>query len=305
MYLFFGLFFAICLFFIGIHFYRRRRIIRKIRCMDACQKLQIINDLTHPLGFRFLSREDIMTTQHHAWQRDFGYHTLYDFSAPCFHMIFDCEPVYFDYDNRTWRFEFWKGQYGITLGGEIGLYYADCVLAPEQYDTTLFQSVLDTELLPIAMEINYKGKCLFQVKQRHWWLTGFRIGQYCEPEDLTMKASITFPCEEMRDSFVESMLRLGYHSFEVNVRLLTVSFCFSSPHTSQPRKRRRFMSKMAQFWNRTYVKLYLCVTRPFLRTEDRILYLYYYLPALLRRMLRFKRNRRQKCHWKKRHSYEL
>ena len=42
--------------------------------------------------------------------------------APRFQMVFDALPVYFDYQKKTWLIEFWKGQYGINTGAEIGIY---------------------------------------------------------------------------------------------------------------------------------------------------------------------------------------
>ena len=39
-------------------------------------------------------------------------------------MIIDAYPVYFDYQDKTWMIEFWRGQYGINTGAEIGVYHA-------------------------------------------------------------------------------------------------------------------------------------------------------------------------------------
>ena len=49
--------------------------------------------------------------------------------------------------------EFWKGQYGITAGAEIGVYRTEGILAPEQYEHALFQSVSDEDLFPMSMEL--------------------------------------------------------------------------------------------------------------------------------------------------------
>lgn len=298
MYIRIGILFAICILFFIINFYRRKYIIRKIRCMDFCKKLCLLNDLAAPFGFSYVPEQDIMTSRLDAWQKDFGYCSLYDKSASRFNMVFDCEPIYFNYDNRTWMIEFWKGQYGINLGGEIGIYYTDSIVRPDQYDRTLFHGVSDDELLPISMELNFKGQPMFFIRREHWWLTGFHMGSYCEPEDLVMDISITFPKEDMLQCFVESLQRQGYHECKICVCDLTVSFSFALPHTWQPKLIHRIRCRFSQWQNRIFCKLYKTITRPFTCTMDQILYLYFFLPTAFRHLLCFKRNRKQKFHKK-------
>lgn len=300
MYIGISLFFVICILFYFIHFFRRKCIIRKIRCMDFCQKLCLLNNLVEPFGFSYVPEEDIMTSTLDAWQKDFGYCSLFDKSASKFSMVLDCEPIYFDYDGHTWMIEFWKGQYGINLGGEIGIYKANTLVPPEQYDRTLFHGVSGYELLPVSMEMNFKGQPAFCLHREHWWLTGFRMGSFCQPEDLVMNISITFPNEDMLQCFVESLNRTGYSNCEFCVCRLTVSLCFSLPHTWQPRQIQRWFTRFAQWHNRIFCRLFQWITRPFTCTMDRILYLYFFLPVLFRHLLCLRRNRKQRFHKKKR-----
>lgn len=297
IYVIIGVFTIILIGFI-IYYFQRKSVIKKICSMEQREKNILINNLAKPFGFLYLTAQDIITSQHDAWQKDFGYCFLYDKSAASFHMIFDCEPVYFVYENCTWLIEFWKGQYGISTGCEIGIYRADTIIAPEEYERTLFHSVPKDYLLPLSLSLNYKGQRFFSVSNLHWWLTGFRIGKYCNPEDLSLDISITFPCEEMLYCFVESLVRMGYSEHELCICHLTVSFCFSTPHSKQPRHAERLRAGISQFVNRLFCRLYILITRPFTCTTDRILYLYYFLPILFRRLLRFKRNRKQKYNGK-------
>ncbi len=288
---------------IFITFGRRRiRSIQKVREMNACGKLHLFNLLAEPFGFSYLMLQDLITTREDAWQRDFGYHAFFDRSASHFHMVLDCEPVYFYYAGETWLIEFWKGQYGINVGGEIGIYHADSILEPEQYDHALFQSVPDEKMLPLSMELFYKGSLLFGIRRRHWWLTGFRMGRYCEPEDLTMKASLTFPDVAMLNSFVKSLLYMGYSQNEVHVREFTVSFSFAVPYTLQYRKHFVYYSRWTQWKNRVLCKIYQWATKPFTCTLDQMLYLYYCLPFVFRYMLHFRKNKEQKYNRKGRGS---
>lgn len=294
MYILFGFFIAVCILFFIINFWRRKRIICKIRCMDFCEKLCLLNNLAEPFGFSYLPVQDVITTETDAWQKNFGYRYLYDQSASRFNMVFDCEPFYFDYNGRTWLIEFWKGQYGINVGGEVGIYYSDTIVPPEEYRQTLFHGVSDDDMLFISMTMTYNGSPLFFVCRDHWWLTGFCTGIFCNPEDLEMDVSITFPCRNMLERFVESLLNAGYEQNEICICGLTVSLSFSVPHAQQPRFSHRLWTHISQFQNRIFCKLYNAVSRPFTRTMDRILYLYFFLPFSVRRLFLFRKNRRQK-----------
>lgn len=296
MYLFIGILFALCILFFILHFYRKQSIIKKICCMNHCEKLDLLNKLADPFGFCYLPAQDIMTSKSDAWQKNFGYRSLYDKTAPHFNMVFDCEPVYFDYKEHTWLIEFWKGQYGINIGGEIGIYQADSLLTPDQYEQSDFHGVSNFDFLPISMKLNFKGKHLFSVRQLHWWLTGFRMGCYCEPENLVMDVSIVFPNEEMLQCFTENLEKLGYKIGEIRINCLMVSFSFSVPHTQQPRRTYRFYAKISQRENQILCKLYEFITRPFTCTMDRILYLYFFLPITFRHMLCLRKNHKQKFH---------
>lgn len=294
MYILFGALFTLCLFCFVATFLWREYIISKIRCMDFCEKFCVINKLAKPFGFAYLSEPDIITSRLDAWQKDFGYSALYDRTASHFNMVFDCEPVYFNYNGCTWMIEFWKGQYGINIGAEVGIYKTHSILSPEEYDRTLFHSISDDELLPISMKLYYKGNLLFSTERCHWWLTGFSMGKFCEPQQLWLDTSITFHDEEMLESFVASMKCLGYEKCELRTCDLTISFCFSTPHSDQPRFMHSFRTWLSQRQNKILCKLYILITRPFTETMDRLLYLYYLLPPVFRHILVFKRNRKQK-----------
>lgn len=288
MYLLSGLLLLICVVFFLLNHHRKKKILQKLCHMDTCEKIRLLNGLAEPFGFSYCCPEDIMTSALDAWQRQFGYCALFDRSAPRFNMIFDCEPVYFTCQGQTWLIEFWKGQYGINTGAEIGIYQADGIILPENYGTTLFHSISDSELLPMSMELYCGGQKLFDIRQRHWWLTGFCMGRYSRPEELTLKCSLTFPNCCMMQSFVEGMRRAGYERRELSVCGLTVTFCFSAPKTLRPK-----VCPVLIWWsclqNRLFCRLFRWITRPCACTMDRILYLYYYLPAAFRRMLRLKR----------------
>lgn len=102
MYIFFGIFILICIWGAVFFHRRRKRIIQKIRNMSPCAQKKLLDELMQPFGFLSCPQQNIITSDIDSWQSTFGYTRLFDYSAPHFKMVFDCEPVYFDYDNRTW-----------------------------------------------------------------------------------------------------------------------------------------------------------------------------------------------------------
>ena len=73
-------------------------------------------------GFLYDPRQDIIYSKLYPLQRQFGYAYGYDAAALAMNAIIDCEPIFFDYDGKTWMIELWEGQYGLETGCEIGVY---------------------------------------------------------------------------------------------------------------------------------------------------------------------------------------
>lgn len=276
---------------------RRKRIICKIRCMEPCDKCSLLTELAEPFGYDYHCCCGIFSSTIDAWQKTAGYTWLYDYMAPRFNMVFDALPMYFDYQGKTWLVEFWKGQYGINTGAEIEIYHADKLLKEAEYKTTLFTAADDCEMLPCTLRL-YKGnENLAEISQRHWWLTAFLPGCFSKPDSLCLEASICFPDSQMRDAFCEGLCRNGYDMEHIYIHGLTVSLVFDKPCFEHYGLLTRFHRWFSQCLNRIYCKLYICVTKPFTCTADRILYLYYFLPVIFRRILRLHRFHRH-CHKK-------
>lgn len=271
--------------------FRRRRIIRKICCMTLQEKICQLNEFIEPLGYRYLYRPDIFTATLDAPQRDFGYGRLYDNNASRFNMVFDAEPVYFNYDRKTWMIEFWKGQYGINIGAEVGIYCADKIIPPERYRDTMYHSVSDNELLNISIELLEDGHTLLRNSGSHWWMTGFIMGAYTSPSRLTLKTAITFPDDEMLHAFSNALQKIGYSEAEMSISNQTLCFTFDTPRTCQPRCFHSVRSAYSQWKSRRFSKLYLWVTKPFIQTIDKMLYLRAYLPPSFRKMSSIKNNK--------------
>ena len=292
MYYFFTFFLLFILFFLIFFHFRKRKIIRKLCCMSDQEKCCMLNELTEPLGYCYDARQDIFTSTTDAWQKRFGYGAIYDKFAPLLNMVIDSQPVYFDYDGKTWLIEFWKGQYGINTGCELGIYHADEIIPPSRRKTTLFSAVEKNEYLDMSVELIRNGKVIAIKKGRHWWQTIFSMGVFSQPEELFMKIHICFPDIEMRNAFIEGLVGAGYDvdSIFLSVCHTDVSFSFCCPHGHCGIFRKLYCC-LVQHINHFYCRLYRFVTRPFTWTCDRLLYLYYYLPFCFRRMLRLGRHK--------------
>ncbi len=276
----------LALFFILLFHFRKKKIIRKICRMSREEKCHILDELIWPLGYRYDSRQDIFSSTVDAWQKKFGYTGLYDKMAPFFNMIFDCQPVYFDYGGKTWLIEFWKGQYGITTGAEIGIYHADHILAPAERESAVFSAVQPEEYLEMEMELFHRGKCLASRRESHWWLTAFSVGRFSRPEDLSMNITLHFPDFEMRSAFIDAYVMAGYGIKSLNLRLYSADLNLRfGPACRTRRIFRRIHRAYVQWKNKLFRRLYCLVTRPFCKTIDKLLYLYFFLPFLFRRTL--------------------
>ena len=276
---------------------RRKKIICKINEMDCCAKCTLIDELVYPFGYQFHCDRGFFSPTVDAPQRHAGYAWLYDYMAPRFQMVFDALPVYFDYRGRTWLIEFWKGQYGINTGAEIGIYHADGIIPESDYKTAWFSCAEDNEMLDCSFLLCNAGNECIRNSERHWWLTAFLVGCFSKPSCLTMESCISFPNREMLCAFVDGLKRTGYPEDCISVRGLTVCFVFHR-NTEKYNLITRFWRCFSQWKNKLFCRLYLWVTRPFLCTEDRILYLYYFIPAAFRKLLRLRRFHKR-CH--KRH----
>lgn len=289
MYYLVGLLLLFVLFNVIFFHCKKRRIRKKICNMSTAEKCEKLSELIHPFGYCYDAKQDVFSSTLDAWQRNFGYTESYNYYAPHFNMVFDYEPIYFDYRDKTWLIELWKGQYGINTGAEIGIYYSDSYVPPGLLNYTMFHCVKDEDMLPMTLHLFHKDGSIAMQRRRHWWLTLFAMGKYSEPKDLYMNVSITFPKEEMMHAFLDALEKKGYQKNDLCICGLTVVFVYDSCSTCTNPPLRRLLCNFAQWKNRIFCKLFLWVTKPFCSSLDRLLYLYYYLPFAFRRMLTIKR----------------
>ncbi len=264
--------------------WRREKCRQKICRMGKNEKIALLNELIHPFGFAYDANWDIFVSLIHAWQRKEGYEALFDRLASRFNMVIDAFPVYFDYRGKTWMIEFWKGQYGINTGAEVGVYHANRLAPKEQRRKIHYNAVSDEEMPLLGICLERKERRLFTRKGYHWWLTAFKMGMFSEPKDLVLRASITFADSEAAQAFCEGFLEAGYAPDRYRIRNRRVTVLFDQTQTY--RGMEKLYRKLVQEANRFYCMLYRIVSRPFTSTLDRTLFLYEQLPWCFRHMLR-------------------
>jgi hypothetical protein len=223
-------------------------------------------------GYSYDPQQDIFFSTMDAWQRNFGYCRLYDEAAAPIRLIMDCEPIYFDYNGKHWLIEFWKGQYGITSGGEVGIYATEGpnLNIPGIFMGTFYNSVTDDERIQMSFTLKKDKKILFKREELHWWLTGFKLGEFSEPSQLTMDINITFNEKNMLDAFIDGLKEADYSTDDFDVDGNTISIKYDKPHVSQPLSRTEFIESSAQKKNELNCKRYQDITGNFNKLSDKI-----------------------------------
>ncbi|MCI8327603.1 MAG: DUF4474 domain-containing protein [Lachnospiraceae bacterium] len=290
MYLYIGIIFLICIVCSLFCFLRRKHAAKKVCDMTCEQKCSLIENLLFPFGYTYIKSQDIFSSSLDAWQKRFGYTAFYDHSASHFHMVFDALPVYFDYAGHTWLIEFWKGQYGINAGCEIGIYRSEHLLSKEEYSSELFHAVEEEEMLPLSFQLSHNHLLLAGLNKVHWWLTAFCTGHFANPKDLEMDISITFPNACMASAFTVALEAMGY---DVSVCGLKVCFTFHRCHTCHHSCLARLYRRWIQWQNRLLCRFFLWFTRPFTCNLDRVLFLFEYLPPVFHRVFQIHRSSRK------------
>lgn len=155
------------------------------------------------------------TNDKEAWQYNFGYGPVYDLAAPYILLEYDYVRVFFEYEDKDWMIQLWKGQYGLIFyGSEIGIYnkphndkknnvftFYSC---PPEEDWVKMEMTLYHQKLDGTFEREFT-----RPYDTYWWCTGFKDGHLRieEPADeLRVVSRLTLKSEEMTQLFAQGLL---------------------------------------------------------------------------------------------------
>lgn len=270
----------------GIDQYNNRKKPVKLPVLTDKEKRRKLNELIAPFGFAYDGNQNIFYSRMDSWQRQYGYGRIYDEAAAPLNMIMDCEPIYFEYDNKKWMIEFWKGQYGITTGGEVGIYYLPKNVVDESIlpQNLIYQCVTDEDTLKIQTILWKKEKQLYYRRGYHWWMTGFVLGEYSKPKELEMDIEITMKDRQMRDAFLNGLYEAGYTNNEMDIQGNRVWIRFTKPHTKQPVTKIKWFSIIKQMENKRNCKLFHKATGEYANAYDKVQVLKIRAPKIYKKM---------------------
>lgn len=242
-------------------------------------------------GFDYDVKQDIFYSLMNPWQRGYGYRRLYDELCAPLSLIVDSEPIYFYYDGRNWLIEFWKGQYGMTTGSEVGIYAKEGAKL-DNPSAAVYESASNKDRLFISFNLIKNREKLFTRTDKHWWLTGFILGEFSQPSELNMQILITFKSNDMRDAFIKGLKKTGYKENEYFVSRKTVGVLFDKPHSEQPFTRTPFTDAITQEKNLFLCKSFVELTSSNERIGDKISVIANSSPELLLHVLNIGKTRK-------------
>lgn len=156
-------------------------------------------------------------------QANFGYNRLYDWGAQLIDFSIDTARMKFEYGEKEYMIQIWKGQYISgemgTVGGEVGLYTRPkgTVSAIGHYNCAPREEWLNMEMT-VLWDEEGNGNYIPQLTRAynlHWWPTGFVFGQLENKKDsdpLRVLCRITFNEEGMAQAFADALTQEGFAS---------------------------------------------------------------------------------------------
>lgn len=178
---------------------------------DSGASLNMVTSLINAFGYNYDAKEGVFYTEIDSWQREANFIEHYDILAPLGNMRYQTVRVDFTSGGYDWRIQFWKGQYGPFGGAEIGVYN-------KRPGTTedLYYCVDDEHMLYMGYTMyesvnDYRNGTVYFKRpwQKHWWLTGFKVGTVT-PSELVMSARIRTFNGEMADAMEKGLKSAGF-----------------------------------------------------------------------------------------------
>ncbi len=129
-------------------------------------------------GYAYDEEQQVYYSTLNPWQRHFGFGDIYDDAAAYASMKYTTLKADFEYNGLLWRLQWWKGQYGILEGAELGVYTKKPDSTSDFYDCAEDENLLDMsfEYYRTSKDFRNSKRLFYREEQAHWWLTGFKVG---------------------------------------------------------------------------------------------------------------------------------
>jgi hypothetical protein len=202
-------------------------------------------------------------------------------------MIIDCEPIRFEYEGKKWLIEFWKGQYGMTTGCEVGIYTTTgpSLDIPGLFHGTFYKCSSEEDYLPMTISLRKNNTVLFTRNDCQWWLTGFVLGEFSQSSELIMDIVITLKSLEMCNAFVEELMNVGYSMENLRILDSTVYLTYDKPYSPQPITRIPLTENAMQKYNQQNCEAYQRLTKLKTNTLDKLDYVQKESPRMYQQIL--------------------
>jgi hypothetical protein len=167
------------------------------------------------LGYLLDVEEGYLFTGRNIWQRSFGFSPIYDYityATPYF-MQYTTRRIKFNYDDKEWMIQLWKGRYFITNGGEMGIYTRPAGSVGSFYNCAADEDALDMQLDITRGDIDI----LHMPKQHNWWVSGFAFDDTTyDPASFHYVATVTMKDAAMLKAFTAAVDGISDISYTVN-----------------------------------------------------------------------------------------
>ena len=170
------------------------------------------------LGFECQVYDLLIYATTECWMRSFGFCFFYDFfcyTTPFFNYI--TRRFKFEYADKEWMVQVWKGNYLVANGAEVGIYNRDKGKIGTYYDCY-------DGMMNMTLNLTCGDTLIYDISGLHWWLNGFKLGDTLyKPSSMTLSFSIELLDEEMANAFAESVNNHYRHDTSCTVDGKTVS----------------------------------------------------------------------------------
>ena len=160
------------------------------------------------------------------------------------------------------------------------------------FDGTFYKSGSNDDRLRMSYTLIKNGKTVLTREDKHWWLTGFKLGEFSKPKELTMSIEINFKDDTMRNAFIKGLKAVGYSDSEIKKFGYTVSFKFDRPKSLQAITRTRFTDWLIQRKNKYMCKKFEKITGAYSNMQDKLKALQEEAPNLYSKIINIGKTRK-------------